>query len=95
MRRTNTLSPLGGRATVTSQAQQALLRARQGPAGFLQRLLRGDWGEVSDEQRAQNDAAEETGGVVRAVYTTTSGEAISITTSADRTLTRIRTVEQG
>jgi hypothetical protein len=61
--------------------------AGQAPAEFLERHIRGDWGEVSKGDARLNDAAVRDGERILSAYTTKDGERLWIITEADRSST--------
>jgi len=54
---------------------------------YLQRHLRGDWGELDPEDRAQNDAAVTAGERILSAYTLPDGTRLWIITEWDRSVT--------
>ena len=59
----------------------------------LMRHALGDWGDVSEQDRAVNDDALARGGRLISVYHDTSGTKFSVTTDADRKLTTVDLVD--
>jgi len=55
----------------------------------LKRHLRGDWGDVEDEDRAENDFSLKQGFRLLSVYTGSNGTKFWIITEADRSSTTI------
>ena len=76
-----------GQVVATPAALQALEAAGQAPAEFLERHIRGDWGEVSKGDARLNDAAVRDGERILSAYTTKDGERLWIITEADRSST--------
>ena len=76
-----------GQVVATPAALQALEAAGQAPAEFLERHIRGDWGEVSKGDARFNDAAVRDGERILSAYTTKDGERLWIITEADRSST--------
>lgn len=76
-----------GELVSTQGALMALLRARQSPLEFLQRHLRGDWGDLCAEDVAENEFALAHGLRLMSSYTTAAGERIWLITEADRPAT--------
>jgi hypothetical protein len=66
---------------------QALANSGQSPADFLDRHVRGDWGEISKGDARLNDAAVKDGERVLSAYRTLKGEKLWIITEADRSST--------
>jgi hypothetical protein len=71
-----------GQVVATPGALEALGKARQSAAEFLQRHARGDWGEVCDDDRQANDQALIDGSRLLSAYRTSLGEKIWIITEA-------------
>ena len=56
---------------------------------YVNRHVRGDWGDVRAEHRRYNNAALELGGYLLSSYTISNGLALCIFTEADRNLTAV------
>lgn len=82
------LFPLG-QIVATPGALRALQRAEQAPAEFLARHRRGDWGELNDEDKAENDFSVQHGFRILSVYTTSAGDKLWLITEADRSSTTV------
>jgi hypothetical protein len=78
-----------GRIMATPRAIEALAVAGQIPDAFLLRHQTGDWGELSQDDKAANDLAVTAGARILSAYLTILGERIWIITEADRSLTTI------
>jgi hypothetical protein len=78
-----------GRVVATPGALRALERTEQLPAEFLDRHVNGDWGEVPDEDKQENELSVEHGFRIVSAYTTSAGEKIWVITEADRSYTTI------
>lgn len=78
-----------GRVVSTPGALAALERAGQHPKDFLDRHAAGDWGELSDEDRVENELSILTGYRLLSAYRTVRGERLWILTEADRSTTTI------
>jgi len=76
-----------GQVVATPAALQALANSGQSPADFLDRHVRGDWGEISKGDARLNDAAVKDGERVLSAYRTLKGEKLWIITEADRSST--------
>ena len=87
------LFPLG-QVVATPGALQAFENAGQEPEEFLNRHDRGDWGEVSDEDKQENEFSVQQGFRILSAYTTSAGERIWIITEADRSATTILLPEE-
>ena len=78
-----------GRVVATPGALRALERAEQLPTEFLDRHANGDWGDVPDEDKQENEFSIEHGLRIISAYTTRLGEKIWVITEADRSYTTI------
>lgn len=78
-----------GRVVATPGALRALQKAGQAPYEFLDRHSTGDWGEVPEEDRQENEFSVEHGFRILSAYTTRAGERIWVLTEADRSITTI------
>ncbi|HVT29233.1 MAG TPA: hypothetical protein VHE81_14550 [Lacipirellulaceae bacterium] len=78
-----------GLYTITPEAARVIEESGQESTYFLIRHMRGDWGSISAEETARNDAAITSGGELRSVYKTLLGKTIWIVTSADRRKTTV------
>lgn len=78
-----------GRIVATPDALEAVQRAGQNPLDFLARHVRGDWGEVCEEDRRENEFALQHGFRLLSVYTTKAGEKLWLITEADRSATTV------
>ena len=73
------LFPLG-RIVATPGAFDALARANQSPQEFLNRHVTGDWGELGDEDKAENNYSLKHGFRILSSYKTTAGEKLWLIT---------------
>ena len=87
------LFPLG-RIVATPGALQALEAAGQQPAKFLDRHASGDWGELDDEDKRENEFSVHNGLRILSAYTTSGGDKLWIITEADRSATTILLPEE-
>lgn len=71
-----------GQVVATPGALESLKTSGQAPYDFLRRHLRGDWGDVCDEDRRLNDLALQDGSRLLSAYTTSKGERLWIITEA-------------
>jgi hypothetical protein len=78
-----------GRVVAKPGALRALEKAEQLPAEFLDRHVNGDWGDVPDADKQENEYAVEHGFRILSAYTTSVGDKIWILTEADRSVTTI------
>lgn len=82
------LFPLG-RLVSTPGALAALTEAGQHPFEFLTRHQSGDWGEMSEEDRRENEFSVGRRLRVFSAYRTSKGEKLWVITEADRSATTI------
>jgi hypothetical protein len=80
------LFPLG-QISATPGALQALQQAGQSPQEFLERHVNGDWGEVSEDDKKENEFSLTHGFRILSAYTTRTGERLWVITEADRSYT--------
>ncbi len=71
-----------GQIVATPGALEALQKAGQSATEFLQRHIRGDWGQLCDEDRQANDQALIDGSRILSAYRTSNGEKLWIITEA-------------
>jgi hypothetical protein len=71
-----------GRTVATPEALRVIARAGQSPAEFLDRHVRGDWGNLSADDRALNDEAVQDGSRIVSAYLTRIGTKIWVITEA-------------
>jgi len=71
-----------GQILSTPGALEVLQKAGQSPAAFLQRHVKGDWGELCDEDRQANEQALIDGSRLLSAYRTSVGEKLWIITEA-------------
>jgi hypothetical protein len=83
-----------GRVGATPGALRALEKAGQQPAVFLDRHVNGDWGDVPEEDKQENDFSVQHGFRIISAYTTSAGAKIWIITEADRSATTILLPEE-
>jgi len=76
-----------GQLVATPGALDALAESGQSPADFLSRHVRGDWGNVCDEDKQLNDEALVRRERVLSAYRTRKGIRIWVITEADRSST--------
>lgn len=73
-----------GRILATPGALEVIADARVSIVDLLIRHLRGDWGELSDSDRQQNELAITAGQRILSNYVLPSGRTVWIITEADR-----------
>ena len=78
-----------GQTCGTRAALQSLAEAGQAVNDLLRRHQAGDWGEIGDEDRQQNEQALDDEGRLMSVYTLTTGVAVWVITEADRSVTTV------
>ncbi len=78
-----------GRVVATPGALAALEQAGQNPIEFLDRHVTGDWGEVGQEDWAENEFSLREGFRLLSAYSTKDGEKLWIITERDRSVTTI------
>lgn len=78
-----------GQVVATPGALRALHRSSQSPAHFLDKHVRGEWGELDDHDTAANWTALREGGRILSSYKTRLGDAVWVITEADRSSTCI------
>jgi hypothetical protein len=83
-----------GRVVATPEALGALEKAEQLPAEFLDRHVNGDWGEVPDADKQENELSVEQGFRILSAYTTSAGDKLWILTEADRSATILMLPEE-
>jgi len=83
-----------GQLVATPGALEALQQAGQSPADFLARHVRGDWGEVCDDDKRANDEALVHGARILSAYRTLRNVRIWVITEADRSSTTILLPEE-
>jgi hypothetical protein len=76
-----------GRIVATRGALQALEASGQHPLEFLQCHANGDWGELDDEDKRENEFSVRNGFRILSAYTTNAGDKLWIITEADRSAT--------
>jgi hypothetical protein len=84
-----------GQLVATPGALAALGKAGQTPLEFLARHVRGDWGELGDEDRRENQLSLERGFRLLSSYRTSSGDTkVWVITEADRSVTTLLLPEE-
>jgi hypothetical protein len=83
-----------GQVVTTSGALQALQKAEQEPSEFLDRHVNGDWGEVPEEDKRENEFSVQQGFRILSAYTTSAGDRLWIITEADHSATIILLPEE-
>lgn len=83
-----------GRCLITRGAGEALEEAVQDPREFLARHQSGDWGEVPEEDKTENEFSIQHGFRILSAYRTTNNVRIWVITEADRSTTTILLPEE-
>jgi hypothetical protein len=83
-----------GQTVATPSALEALATSGQTPQGFLDRHVRGDWGEIDAEDQQANQDALLHGERLLSAYRTSSGVRLWVITEADRSVTTILLPEE-
>ena len=78
-----------GQLVATPGALAALEKAGQNPMEFLSRHVTGDWGELPEEDKAENQLSLEKGFRLLSSYRTTAGDKVWVITESDRTVTTL------
>jgi hypothetical protein len=71
-----------GRVLATPAAIEAIEQARDDATVYIERHMRGDWGDLCAEDRAGNQQALKSGARLMSVYKLSDGETIWIITEA-------------
>lgn len=83
-----------GQVVATPGALDTLRQANQTPFEFLQRHQAGDWGEVSPEDKQENDFSVVQGFRILSAYTLNTGVKLWLLTEADRSYTTLLLPEE-
>ena len=83
-----------GQLVATPGALTALEKAGQTPLEFLARHVRGDWGELTEEDLKENQLSLERGFRLLSSYRTNAGDKLWVITEADRSVTTILLPEE-
>src|SRR5882672_8829588 len=83
-----------GQIVATPGALAALRKAGQQPGEFLTRHVNREWGDLSDEDRKENDYSLEHGFRLLSSYRTNAGDKLWIITESDRTVTTLLLPEE-
>jgi hypothetical protein len=78
-----------GQIVATPGALAALKESGEEPAAFLSRHVSGDWGNLSDEDRRENEFSLEHGFRLLSAYRLRNGTKMWIITEADRSSTTL------
>lgn len=83
-----------GQIVATPGALALLEQARRSPLEFLSRHLRGDWGDLCQEDKTENELSLKHGLRLLSSYPVTNSEKLSIITEADRSVTTLLLPEE-
>ena len=84
-----------GQVVATPGALAALEKAGHTPEEFLGRHVQGDWGDLSDEDRTENELSLQRGFRLLSSYRTNAGDTkVWVITEADRSATTILLPEE-
>ena len=83
-----------GQIVATPGALAALKKAGQQPEEFLTRHANGEWGDVDEQDRRENDYSLERGFRLLSAYRTNAGDGLWIVTEADRSVTTLLLPEE-
>jgi hypothetical protein len=83
-----------GQLVATPGALDAFRKSGDSPLDLLQRHLLGDWGDVDEHDRMENEFSLQNGLRILSAYRLTDGENIWIITEADRSATTILLPEE-
>lgn len=78
--------PLG--QTVITNGALAILTQDE-ILSFLKRHISGDWGDLGDEDKAENESSLKEGNRIMSVYRSLEGEKIYVITEWDRSVTTV------
>lgn len=83
-----------GQMVATPGALAALEQANRSPLEFLSRHLRGDWGDLCQEDKAENELSLKHGYRLMSSYPISQTEKLWIITEADRSVTTLLLPEE-
>lgn len=83
-----------GQIVATPGALALLEQARRSPLEFLSRHLRGDWGDLCQEDKTDNELSLKHGLRLLSSYPVTNSEKLWIITEADRSVTTLLLPEE-
>ncbi len=78
-----------GQLVATPGALAALEKTGQNAMEFLSRHVTGDWGEIPEEDKAENQFSLEKGFRLMSSYRTTAGDVVWVITEANRSHTTL------
>ena len=83
-----------GQLVATPGALQTFEHSGESPLPYLQRHLAGDWGDVDEHDRVENEYSLQHGLRLLSAYSLSSGERVWIITEADRSSTCVLQPEE-
>jgi hypothetical protein len=83
-----------GRVVATPGALRALEKGNQNPFEFLARHQAGDWGDLCEEDKRENEFSVENGFRILSAYRTRNNTRIWVITEADRSATTLLLPEE-
>lgn len=83
-----------GQVVATPGALRALEISGESPLEFLRRHVTGDWGELDEDDRRENELSLREGFRLLSSYRLRSGEKLWIITEADRSVTTLLLPEE-
>lgn len=78
-----------GQVVATPGAVEAFARNRHSPTTFVRRHIKGDWGDLDDDNKEENEFSLQRGLRLLSAYRLKDGTRIWIITEADRSVTTI------
>jgi hypothetical protein len=78
-----------GQTVATPGALEALEQAGQAPAALLARHQHGDWGDLAEEDKQENEYSVNRGLRLLSAYHLTTGVKVWVITEADRSVTTL------
>ena len=83
-----------GQLVATPGALAALEKSGQSPMNFLSRHVTGDWGELSEDDRKENQFSLEQGFRLLSSYRTNAGDRLWVITESSRSHTTLLLPEE-
>ena len=83
-----------GQTVATPGALEAFMRSGDTPLPYLARHARGEWGDVDEDDKTENDFSVENGFRILSAYRLADDTRIWIITEADRSATTILLPEE-
>jgi hypothetical protein len=83
-----------GQLVATPGALAALEKSGQSPTDFLSRHVTGDWGELSEDDRKENQFSLEKGFRLLSSYRTNAGDRVWVITESSRSHTTLLLPEE-